>query len=107
MVAERVGSGAFHVSKSRRQLRERGDLAQRLHANARVALIISLMSVLFPLALPVGLFLGWRVRAEAMRSMPGLVEWVSLPFYVASFGLWLGAAASLFGLSVVSLMWLR
>jgi len=107
VVDEAVFIDAMRGSRSRCRHIGRGDVAQRLHANAQFALIISLVSFLFPLALPFGLFLGWRVRAEAKRSMPGLVEWVSLPFYVASLGLWLGAAASLFGLSVVSLMWFR
>ncbi len=107
VVAEPVFVDAMRGSRSGYRHRSRGDVAQRLHDDARVALIVSLVSFLFPLALPVGMFLGWRVRTEARRSMPGLVEWVSLPFYVASLGLWVGAAASLFGLSVVSLMWFR
>jgi hypothetical protein len=107
VVAQSVLIEAGHSSRSGCWRRGRGDIAERLHANARFALIVSLVSFFFPLALPFGLFLGWRVRTEAKRSMPGLVEWVSLPFYVASVGLWLGAAASLFGLSVVSVMWFR
>jgi len=107
VVAESVLIEARPGSRSRCWRMGRGDVARRLHANARFALIVSLASFLFPLALPFGLFLGWRVRTEAKRSMPGLVEWVSLPFYVASLGLWLGAAASLFGLFVVSLIWFR
>ena len=106
-MAESVLIDASPGSRSKCWRRDRGEVAQRLHANAQFALIISLVSFLFPLALPFGLFLGWRVRTEAKRSMPGLVEWVSLPFYVASVGLWLGAAASLFGLFVVSLVWFR
>jgi hypothetical protein len=107
VVADSVLIEARQSSSSRYWRAGRGDVAQRLHANAQFALIVSLVSFLFPLALPFGLFLGWRVRTEAKRSMPGLVEWVSLPFYVASLGLWLGAAASLFGLFVVSLIWFR
>jgi hypothetical protein len=107
VIAEPVPIEGYPSSRSRYRHRDRGDVAQRLHANAQFALIVSLASFLFPLALPFGLFLGWRVRTEAKRSMPRLVEWVSLPFYVASLGLWLGAAVSLLVLSVVSMTWLR
>ncbi len=93
------------MSRWRRE--HRADVARRLHADARFALIISLLSFAFPLALPAGLFLAWRVRDRARRAMPGLVEWVSLPFYVASFCLWLGVAVSMFGISLVTLTWHR
>jgi len=107
VIAEPVPIEALRSSRSGCRHRRRDDVARQLHANAQFALIVSLMSFLFPLTLPFGLFLGWRVRTEAKRSMPQLVEWVSLPFYVASFGLWLGAVVALFGLSVVLLMCLR
>ena len=89
-----------HSSRRNRSRSSPRHTAEHLHDQARVALIVSLLSLVVPLALPAGLFLGWRVRVRAQRSLPALVDWVSLPFYVAAAGLWLAAVFGIFGLGV-------
>jgi hypothetical protein len=107
IVLEPIGQGRGWSSRSRASTSSRqAEVARQLHEEARVALIVSLLSLCFPVALPAGLFLGWRVRTHARRKLPVLVEWVSLPFYLASAGLWIGAAGCVFGLFVLAI-WLR
>jgi len=80
-------------------------VVEELHAEARLALIISLVAFCCPAILPAGLILGWRVRNHARQSAPDLVEWVSLPYYIASTGLWLGAALGIMAAFILAVCW--
>jgi hypothetical protein len=82
------------------EARRRAAYLQQLASEHKTALIVTLISLgCFPLLLPVGFYLAYRVRSRAKRECPEAVGSVSLAFYIGGGVLALGVVVLALGLA--------
>ena len=82
------------------EARRRAAYLQQLASEHKAALIVTLISLgCFPLLLPVGFYLAYRVRSRAKRECPEAAGSVSLAFYIGGGVLALGAVVMVLALA--------